>query len=185
MIAGRIASLAARLRAAGIEAARSEAWLLLAAATGRPRGALMAAALEGLSTAEEHRLEAMVRRRAAREPMAYVLGEKEFWSLAFTVGPAVLIPRPESETVVEAAPDRRAPAPDAAMTRGSSISAPGRAACCWRCWRSCRGRAGSGSTSARRRSRWRRAMPGGSGWPRASSFVRGEAGVRRSEAASI
>ncbi len=103
MIAGRIANLAARLRTAGIEAARSEAWLLMAAATGRPRGALMAGALEGLSAAEEERLEAMVRRRAAREPMAYILGEKEFWSLPFAVGPAVLIPRPESETVVEAA----------------------------------------------------------------------------------
>ena len=55
----------------------------------------------------------MVRRRAAREPIAYILGEKEFWSLPFAVGPAVLIPRPESESVVEAAlaqvRDRAAP----------------------------------------------------------------------------
>ena len=55
----------------------------------------------------------MVRRRAAREPIAYILGEKEFWSLPFEVGPAVLIPRPESESVVEAAlarvDDRGAP----------------------------------------------------------------------------
>jgi release factor glutamine methyltransferase len=55
----------------------------------------------------------MVRRRLAREPIAYILGEKEFWSLPFEVGPAVLIPRPESESVVEAAlaqvADRAAP----------------------------------------------------------------------------
>jgi release factor glutamine methyltransferase len=55
----------------------------------------------------------MVRRRLAREPVAYILGEKEFWSIRFEVGPAVLIPRPESETVVEAVlahlPDRARP----------------------------------------------------------------------------
>jgi release factor glutamine methyltransferase len=108
-----IARLAAQLAAAGIEDARAEAWLLLAAATGRPRAALMAGVAETLSKDEVRRIQAMVRRRRAREPIAYILGEKEFWSLPFRVGPAVLIPRPETETVVEAAlarvADRRAP----------------------------------------------------------------------------
>jgi release factor glutamine methyltransferase len=45
----------------------------------------------------------MVRRREMREPIAYILGAKEFWSLPLEVGPAVLIPRPESESLVEAA----------------------------------------------------------------------------------
>jgi release factor glutamine methyltransferase len=98
-----IVRLTARLAAAGIEAARSEAWLLLAAATGLERPALMAGALERLTPEQEIRLEAMARRRVAREPLAYILGEKEFWSLPFRIGPAVLIPRPETETVVEAA----------------------------------------------------------------------------------
>ncbi|MBI1211320.1 MAG: peptide chain release factor N(5)-glutamine methyltransferase [Alphaproteobacteria bacterium] len=44
-----------------------------------------------------------IERRAAREPVAYILGRKEFWSLEFEVSPAVLIPRPESETLVETA----------------------------------------------------------------------------------
>ena len=104
-----VAQVAARLAAAGIEDARSEAWLLLAAASGRARAALMAGS-DSLSSAQEARLDALVRRRCAREPVAYVLGEKEFWSLRFEVGPAVLIPRPETETVVEAVlaqlPDR-------------------------------------------------------------------------------
>ena len=96
------ARIAEQLSAAGIEDARGEAWLLLAAATGRARAALMAGSLERLSPAEQARLAELVRRRAAREPIAYILGEKEFWSLPFSVSPAVLIPRPETETVVEA-----------------------------------------------------------------------------------
>ena len=47
--------------------------------------------------------EAFIDRRAAREPMAYILGVQEFWGLEFAVGPAVLIPRPETEVLVEAA----------------------------------------------------------------------------------
>jgi release factor glutamine methyltransferase len=96
------AQIAARLAEAGIQAARSEAWLLLAAATGVERAALMAGGRDTLNAVEETRLDALVRRRLAREPVAYLLGEKEFWSLRFEVGPAVLIPRPETETVVEA-----------------------------------------------------------------------------------
>ncbi len=108
-----VARTAGRLAAAGVEAARGDAWLLLAAATGRPRASLMAAGLEALAAPERARLDELVRRRSAREPIAYILGEKEFWSLPFRVSPAVLIPRPESETVVEAAlaqvEDRQAP----------------------------------------------------------------------------
>jgi release factor glutamine methyltransferase len=99
----RVVELAARLAAAGIEDARSEAWLLLAIATGRSRAELVAGAPAPLDSAEEGRLEALAARRLAREPMAYILGEREFWSLPLQVGPAVLVPRPESETVVEAA----------------------------------------------------------------------------------
>ena len=49
------------------------------------------------------RFDALVARRAGREPMAYILGFREFWGLRFEVSPAVLIPRPETELVVEAA----------------------------------------------------------------------------------
>ena len=55
----------------------------------------------------------MLRRRAEREPIAYILGRAEFWSLEFAVGPGVLIPRPDTETLIECAlrrfPDRHRP----------------------------------------------------------------------------
>jgi release factor glutamine methyltransferase len=55
-------------------------------------------------------LRALAARRIRREPMAYILGEREFWGLPFKVSPAVLVPRPDSETVIEAVlglmPDR-------------------------------------------------------------------------------
>jgi release factor glutamine methyltransferase len=58
-------------------------------------------------------LRSLAARRVGREPMAYILGEREFWGLPFKVSPAVLVPRPDSETVIEAAlallPDRARP----------------------------------------------------------------------------
>lgn len=58
-------------------------------------------------------LRALTARRVTREPMAYILGEREFWGLPFKVTPAVLVPRPDSETMIEAAlsllPDRTYP----------------------------------------------------------------------------
>lgn len=48
-------------------------------------------------------LRQLTARRVQREPMAYILGEREFWGLPFKVSPAVLVPRPDSETVIEAA----------------------------------------------------------------------------------
>src|ERR671918_738914 len=109
----RVAELAAQLQAAGVEDARSDGWLLLSAVTGRSRAELIAGVPLRLGLAQEQRLEALAAPRLAREPMAYILGSREFWSLAFDVGPAVLVPRPESETVVETAlatiADRTAP----------------------------------------------------------------------------
>lgn len=96
---------AARLRVAGIEATRPEAWVLLAWAAERSRAALMAGSDDALPPAIRSRFEAAVERRATQEPLAYIVGEKEFWSLGFRVSPAVLIPRPDSETLVEAALD--------------------------------------------------------------------------------
>lgn len=107
------AEAAVRLEAAGVEEARREAWLLLGAASGRSRAALVAHGEDVPDQEALDRFERTLARRVAREPLAYIQGEKEFWSLPLQVRPGVLVPRPESETVVEAAldhlPDRRRP----------------------------------------------------------------------------
>lgn len=97
-----LAEAAADLAAAGIERPRFEARLLLEAASGRSRGEIVAHGSALLSQPEVDRLGLMVARRRQREPMAYILGRVEFWSLDFAVQPGVLVPRADSETMIEA-----------------------------------------------------------------------------------
>jgi len=104
----RIAEAARRLAAAGVETPRLDARLLWEHAEKfslAPRG--------GRGNDPVVLFESLLARRYAREPLAYITGRKEFWSLDFEVGPGVLIPRPETETVIEQAlellPDRFAP----------------------------------------------------------------------------
>ncbi len=83
---------------------RVEAEILLAAALARPRSHLAAHAdSQVLDCEATDRFESYVTRRALGEPVAYILGEKEFWSLPLAVAPGVLIPRPETELLVERA----------------------------------------------------------------------------------
>lgn len=89
------------LRAAGIESARLDARVLLAFALGVSPDSIFA--LEGVSPEGMEEFGRVVERRRAREPLAYITGVREFWSLPFEVGPGVLIPRPETELLVEAA----------------------------------------------------------------------------------
>jgi release factor glutamine methyltransferase len=88
------------LTAAGVESARLDAEVLLAAAMGVDRAVLIADPGRGV---EPEPFRDYVRRRAAREPVAYILGRKGFRRLELEVDPRVLIPRPETEHVVEAA----------------------------------------------------------------------------------
>lgn len=98
-----------RLTLAGVDSARLDARVLLAHAMGVSREDLIAAKREP-SAREAALFETFVARRIAREPLAYIRGTREFWSLDFKVGPGVLVPRPETETLIEAAmsavPDR-------------------------------------------------------------------------------
>ena len=80
-----------------------ESRLLLQAAAGLDAPAFFASPEAPVSRAVERRFEALAARRLSRVPLAYLLGEREFWSLAFAVTPAVLIPRPETELLVETA----------------------------------------------------------------------------------
>ena len=100
---------AARLDAAGVDGARTDARILLAHAMGVTREDLIAATRQPVDE-EAALFESFVTRRATREPVAYIRGSREFWSLEFKVGPGVLVPRPETETLIEQAlaafPDR-------------------------------------------------------------------------------
>jgi release factor glutamine methyltransferase len=81
---------------------RLEAEILLGAALGKSRAWLLSHADERILDCDAtDRYEAYVTRRSHAEPVAYILGEKEFWSLTLAVTPDVLIPRPETERVVE------------------------------------------------------------------------------------
>ena len=102
---------ARRLAAAGIESPRLDARLLLAHAMNLASDELLSS--RDASPEELAQYAELLERRAAREPAAYIVGEREFWSLPFAVGPGVLVPRPETETLVEEAlgafPDRERP----------------------------------------------------------------------------
>jgi release factor glutamine methyltransferase len=94
-----IAKASQQLAAAGIDNPRLDARVLLAHALGVSQSDLILdTAIPPSALAN---FESAIARRAAREPLAYITGEKEFWSLPFAVGPGVLIPRPETETAIE------------------------------------------------------------------------------------
>jgi release factor glutamine methyltransferase len=85
---------------------RLEAELLLVHALGKPRSWLIAHADDELDSAHAAAFDALVKRRADGEPVAYITGRRGFWSLDLEVTPATLIPRPETELLVELALDR-------------------------------------------------------------------------------
>jgi release factor glutamine methyltransferase len=94
-----------RLSAAGSESARLDAEVLLAHVLGVDRSALAAHPEAVLATGQLDTFEERLRRREQGEPVAYIRGLKEFYGVAVTVDPRVLIPRPESEAIVELALD--------------------------------------------------------------------------------
>jgi len=90
-----------------------DAEILLAHVLGRPRGFLRAHADDAVAPADHERFRSLLARRLAGEPVAYLTGRRGFWSLDLEVDPGVLVPRPETELLVEAALDALAnrPAP--------------------------------------------------------------------------
>ncbi len=102
-IAARRRALAQAFRAAGLDAPALDARLLIGHALGLDHAGLAAAADRALAPEEIARIDRLAARRLAREPVARIIGLKEFWGLPLAVTAAVLVPRPESETVVEAA----------------------------------------------------------------------------------
>lgn len=107
-----VASVARRLAEAGIVEARREARLLVALAASVEPATVLGWPERRLDEEAEARLEELARRRASREPYARLVGKRQFWSLDFALSSAALEPRPDSETLIEAAlellPDRAA-----------------------------------------------------------------------------
>jgi release factor glutamine methyltransferase len=102
-IAEALREAAGALRVAGVAEPRREAGTLLAHSLGRDRAFLLTHADEALTGAQLADFRACVGRRAAGEPFQYIAGRQEFYGLEFEVGPDVLIPRPETELLVEEA----------------------------------------------------------------------------------
>src|SRR5229473_7543474 len=96
-------ALAARFRTHAIDSAELDARILVGAALGLDLTGVVAAASRLVSAAEAARLEDFARRRLKGEPVARILGLKEFWGLPLQLSAATLVPRPDTETVVELA----------------------------------------------------------------------------------
>jgi release factor glutamine methyltransferase len=111
--AGALRELRQTLAGAGFETAALDARLLVLAALRIPAAELIARPNRPLAPPEAETLAAFARRRLAHEPVARIVGEREFWGLPFGLSPETLVPRPDTETVVETAlglvPDRAAP----------------------------------------------------------------------------
>jgi release factor glutamine methyltransferase len=104
---------AAVLAAAAVDAPRLDARLLLSHATGEPLERLVAWPERPVVAGEGEAFAALIRRRAGREPIAQIVGRREFWSLPFLTTRDTLTPRPDSEAVIDAVlrlvPDRNSP----------------------------------------------------------------------------
>ncbi len=102
-----------RLEAAGVDTPVLDARLLLEAGAGVARLDIVTDPRRPATLEQIDAVDALAARRAAREPLAYILGRKAFWKLEFKVSPATLIPRPETELLVELALELLEPARNA------------------------------------------------------------------------
>ena len=96
-------ALAARFKSGGIDSAELDARMLVGAILGLDLTGMITAASRPLTSDESARLEQFARRRLAGEPVARILGNKEFWGLPLQLSAATLVPRPDTETIVELA----------------------------------------------------------------------------------
>src|SRR5260370_40972135 len=99
--AGR--SLSARFKSSAIDSAELDARMLVGAVLGLDLTGMIAKASRRLTSDESIRLEDFARRRLTGEPVARILGQKEFWGLPLKLSAATLVPMPDTETVVELA----------------------------------------------------------------------------------
>lgn len=100
-MSGVLAEAIGRLEAAGVESPRLEAQLLLAQVTGTTRAAVIAGIFPTPSPTQLAEFARLISERERRVPLAYLRGTQDFYGLTFRVTPAVLVPRPETELLVE------------------------------------------------------------------------------------
>lgn len=107
----------------GGDSPRRDAEILLGFVTGRTRTFLMAFCETELTTEQLAELDVLLKRREAGEPIAYITGVKEFWSLKFNVSAATLIPRPDTEKLVELALEHLPKSPCEVLDLGTGTGA--------------------------------------------------------------
>ena len=117
--------VAQSFRTGGVEEAEADARVLIGHVLHLDRARLIAQSDRILEAREVTVISALATRRLRREPVSRIVGQKEFWSLPISVTPDVLVPRPETETVVEAALDF-------VMRSGLRLERL-QVRCCWRC----------------------------------------------------
>lgn len=101
MTYGELINLAARrLKTAGVDSARLDSRLIIGHVTGLDQSALLSRRDDPVPADVIERAEPLIGKREKRQPLAQILGRREFWSLPFHVTPDTLIPRPDSETVI-------------------------------------------------------------------------------------
>ncbi|HHY0582003.1 TPA: peptide chain release factor N(5)-glutamine methyltransferase [Vibrio parahaemolyticus] len=99
-------SATAKLIEGGKESPSLDAAVLLCHVLGKPRTYLLTWPEKALEPEQQAQFDALLARRLAGEPIAYIIGEREFWSLPLKVSPTTLIPRPDTERLVEVALDK-------------------------------------------------------------------------------
>jgi release factor glutamine methyltransferase len=118
-VAEALSQASRRLAEAGVDNPRLDARLLLAASLGLPVADVPLLGERLLAAHEEAAFESRIARRVAREPASRILGSREFWSLPFALGTDTLDPRPDSETLVEAALAQFGPEPRRVLDLGT------------------------------------------------------------------
>lgn len=113
----------ATLRLTHSDSAKRDAEILLGFVTGRARTYLLAFGETPLTAEQAEQLRVLLARRERGEPVAYLVGEREFWSLPLSVSPATLIPRPDTECLVELALERLPSTPSAILDLGTGTGA--------------------------------------------------------------
>lgn len=118
-----LADAKAELLNSGSDSARTDAECLICHLLGKPRSYLFTWDDQLLDEQQLQSLQALLRRRTAGEPVAYIIGYREFWSLKLTVNPSTLIPRPDTETLVEWSLELPVPATARVLDLGTGTGA--------------------------------------------------------------